>query len=277
MTTATTQFVDVAGGQLEVQRFAGCDAAAPTIVFLHEALGSVSHWRDFPEQLCARIGAAGLVYSRFGHGQSSPLQSGIPRPLDFCMQEARHVLPALLQALQIERPYLVSHSDGGSIALLAAGVVPLLGLTAMAPHLHMEDITVNGIIQASRPREFFVDALAKHHQHPASVFDAWRLTSTAPAFRYWNLEPEMSRITCPTLLIQGLKDEYGSTVHVQRTQDAIRRAHPEVPVTRLDLPETRHVPWREDRETVIEAIRAHFASARSDLLKTPRPPGPAGL
>ncbi len=276
MLSATTHCVPVAGGQIEVQRIASREASAPTIVFLHEALGSIAHWRDFPAALCARTGASGLVYSRFGHGQSSPLQSGIPRPLDFCMQEARHILPALLQALQIERPYLVSHSDGASIALLAAGVLPLLGLTAMAPHLYMEDITVNGIIQASRHRAFFVDALAKYHRNPAGVFDAWWLTSTAPAFRYWNLEPEMSRITCPTLLIQGLKDEYGSTVHVERTQAAIRHAQPNVPVTRLDMPEIRHVPWREDREAVIEAISTHIAYALSIPVRTPRQPVQAG-
>ncbi len=252
------EFVGIAGGQIELRRIPGPRPDAPVIVFLHEALGSVSHWRDFPAQLCARTASAGVVYSRFGHGQSSPLATGIPRPMDFCLVEARQVLPALLSSLGIVRPYLVSHSDGASIALLAAAEIPLAGITAMAPHLHIEDRTVHGIQQAARHRDFFVGALAKHHRQPDRVFDAWHQTSLSPAFRYWNLEPEMSKIGCPTLLIQGIRDEYGSLAHVARTQAAINRAHPEVPVRRLDMASVAHVPWREARDAVITAIGEHL-------------------
>ena len=257
------EFVEIPGGQIELQRIPGSQPDAPVLVFLHEALGCVSHWRDFPAELCAHTGMAGLVYSRFGHGQSSPLTTGIPRPMEFCEVEARQVLPALLSTLGIVRPYLVSHSDGASIALLAAAGIPLTGITAMAPHLHIEDVTVHGIQQAARHRDFFIGALAKYHRHPDRVFDAWHQTSVSPAFRYWNLEPEMSRISCPTLLIQGLRDEYGSLAHVARTQAAINRAHPEVPVRRLDMPAVAHVPWREARDAVIGAIGEHLRAIRS--------------
>ena len=255
------EFVAIPGGQIELRRIPGLRPDSPVIVFLHEALGSVSHWRDFPARLCAQTGTAGLVYSRFGHGQSSPLVGGIPRPMDFCLVEARQVLPVLLAKLGIVRPYLVSHSDGASIALLAAAKIPLAGITAMAPHLHIEDITARGAQQAGRHRDFFVGALAKYHRQPDRVFDAWHQTTLSPAFRYWNLEPEMSDIRCPTLLIQGLRDEYGSLAHVARTQAAINRAHPAIPVRRLDMPGVAHVPWREARDDVIAAIAGHLQAS----------------
>jgi len=251
--------VEVGGARLEVRRIEGAAPRAPTLVFLHEALGSVSVWRDFPQALCRRTGAAGLVYSRQGYGQSDPFDGPPARPLDFHSREAWAVLPGLLRALAIERPYLVGHSDGATIALLAAARLPLLGCTAMAPHVFVEDLTLEGIRAAARQRDTLMPALGRHHRDPAAVFAAWQETWLLPKFRSWSIEAELRDIAAPTLLIQGEDDQYGSLEQLDRIERAIAAGHPDTPVSRHAMPGIAHVPWKEAPQATLEAIAGHLA------------------
>jgi len=243
---------------------------APLIVFLHEGLGSVAMWRDFPERLCHAVGARGLVYSRPGYGRSTPRAPGERWAPDFMHRQAHEVLPALLAALGIgggaggssggpwPAPlWLFGHSDGGSIALLHAArpeaqVAPLAGIVVMAPHIFVEDVSVQSIAKA---REAYAATdlrarLAKYHDDPDSAFRGWNDAWLDPAFRSWNIEAELEGIRCPVLAMQGLADEYG-------TLEQIRGIARRVPGTRLlEIPECGHSPHRDQPATVIDAVRA---------------------
>ncbi|OIR09124.1 2-succinyl-6-hydroxy-2,4-cyclohexadiene-1-carboxylate synthase [mine drainage metagenome] len=205
------------GGRLDVQWLAPQRPGAPTLVFLHEGLGSIRQWRDFPARLVAASGCGGVVYSRLGYGRSDPLT--LPRPFDYLQQEARTALPALLARLEIARPLLVGHSDGGSIALLSAALAPPPGLAAviaMAPHIFVEDITLDGIRQAhaayhaAKPGGLHAGLAKYHGDKTADTFAAWAETWQRPEFRAWNVAAEMQRITVPVLALQGRQDEYAT-------------------------------------------------------------------
>jgi len=259
-------WVEVGGARLEVLRIPGAGPHAPTLVFLHEALGSVSIWRDFPQALCRRTGAAGLVYSRQGHGQSDPFAGSPVRPADFHHREAWIVLPELLRKLAIERPYLVGHSDGATITLLAAARLPLLGCAAMAPHVFIEELTLEGILAAERQLDTLMPALGRHHRDPAAVFAAWRQTWLLPEFRGWNVEAEVREIAVPTLLIQGEDDQYGSLRQLDRIERAIAAGRPGTPVSRRVMAGVAHVPWKEAPQATLDAIAGHLAAC---LERTP--------
>jgi pimeloyl-ACP methyl ester carboxylesterase len=206
----------------------------PLIVFLHEGLGSVSMWRDFPARLCDALCCRGLVYSRPGYGQSTPRGPAEAWDLDFMHRQAHEVLPALLRALDIDaavdRPWLFGHSDGASIALLYAARFPhaLAGAALLAPHILVEDLSLTSIAQA---RQAYADTdlrqrLARHHADPDSAFYGWNDVWLRPAFRHWSIEDEIAAITCPLLAVQGLDDEYG-------TLEQVRGIRLRVPHTRL--------------------------------------------
>ena len=187
---------------------------SPLMVFLHEGLGSLSMWRDFPHRLCQALGWRGLVYSRPGYGQSTPRAANEHWQPDFMHRQAVDVLPALLSALGVDgsqRPvWLFGHSDGGSIALLHAALRPAhtAGLVVLAPHILVEDISVASIEQA-RLAYMNTDVkqrLAKHHSDPDSAFWGWNDVWLSAAFRSWNITGELGSITCPVLAIQGLDD-----------------------------------------------------------------------
>ena len=206
------------------------DSRAPLIVFLHEGLGSVAMWRDFPQTLCDALGARGLMYSRPGYGRSTPRAADERWVIDFMHVEARDVLPALLRALDVNTPpWLFGHSDGGSIALIYASMFPnqVAGVIALAPHLFVEDISVASIAQT---REAYLATplktkLARFHDDVDSAFWGWNDVWLDPAFRAWNIEPLLPRITCPVLAIQGIDDEYGTMAQIDRIADEIGRAH----------------------------------------------------
>ena len=230
-------------------------AGRPLVVFLHEGLGSVSMWRDFPERLCAAAGARGLVYSRPGYGRSSPRAPGEAWAPDFMHRQAFEVLPALLEALGVdaghEPPWLFGHSDGGSIALLHAAHFPdrVAGAVVLAPHIFVEEISIESIAKARVAyRETDLrQRLARHHDDPDSAFGGWNDIWLAPEFRHWNIEAEIGRIRCPLLAIQGLDDEYG-------TLEQIRGIARRLPQTRLlELPDCGHSPHRDQTATVIAA------------------------
>ena len=224
----------------------------PLLVFLHEGLGSRSLWKDFPRELCDAAGCRGLVYSRPGYGQSTPRAHDERWGVDYMHRQAHELLPALLQALHIdEAPWLLGHSDGGSIALLYAARHPeaVAGLVLMAPHLFVEALSVTSIEGA---REAFAhtdlpERLARHHDDVDSAFWGWNRIWLDPAFRSWNIEAGLERIRCPLLAIQGLDDEYGTLEQIHRLQRL-------VPAARLlELPECRHSPYRDQPQRVIAA------------------------
>lgn len=242
-------FIRVCGRSIEYRRIAAA-ADGPTLVFLHEGLGSISQWRDFPERIVEGTGLPALVYARYGHGQSDVLQQ--PHGVDFMHREALDSLPELLRVLGIERPILVGHSDGASIALIYAGSGhPLRGLVAMAPHVFVEDVSIESIAAAKNAFEStdLRHKLARHHRDAARTFYGWNDVWLAPAFRGWNIESFLPAIRCPLLAIQGEDDEYGTMAQV----DAIAR-QAGGPVELLRLARCGHSPQRDRPDDVARAI-----------------------
>lgn len=224
----------------------------PVMVFLHEGLGSVSLWKDFPDQLCARLRMRGLVYSRPGYGKSTPRPAHQHWAPDFMHQQAYEILPKLITRLGIENPWLFGHSDGGSIALLFAAAFPkqVRGAVVAAPHLFVEQISIDSI---RRAREAYLhqglrDRLSRHHDDVDSAFFGWNDAWLSPAFRSWNIEPNVSDIVCPLLALQGEQDEYGSLQQIHRIQQL--RPASEI----VALAECGHSPHRDQPEAVITVV-----------------------
>lgn len=226
---------------------------APLLVFLHEGLGSLAMWKDFPQRLCDALGWRGLVYSRPGYGRSTARAPDERWAADFMHRQADEVLPALLAALQVQGPrWLLGHSDGGSIALLHAAKNPLAGCIVMAPHTMVEDLSVASIAQAREAYETtdLRPRLAKYHDDADSAFWGWNRIWLDPAFRDWAIEDELTTIGCPLLAMQGVNDEYG-------TLEQIRSIARRVPQTQLlEIADCRHSPHRDQPEVVIEAIKS---------------------
>jgi len=256
----TSEFVEIEwrgrAVRIEHVRIAA-EAGAPLIVFLHEGLGSVSMWRDFPAKLCAAAGCRGLVYSRPGYGRSTPREPDERWLNDFMHRQAFEVLPALLQALQVtEPPWLLGHSDGGSIALLHATRYPVAGTLVMAPHIVVEDLSITSIEGARKAYETtdLRQRLARHHDDPDSAFWGWNGIWLDPAFRAWDISEEIATIRSPLLAMQGLDDEYG-------TLEQIRGIARHVPQTRLlEIPHCGHSPHRDQPQAVIDAVTTFIAS-----------------
>jgi pimeloyl-ACP methyl ester carboxylesterase len=245
----------ISGHRIEISLVPGTRTDLPVIVLLHEALGSVAHWKDLPSRLSAATGASVVVYSRQGHGRSSPLTG--PRSIRYLHDEA-DVLPALLDRAGILKPILLGHSDGASIALLYAGAHPddVAGLVLEAPHVFVEDVAVSGVARAtSRYRTTdFRERLARYHDDADSVFQAWSDIWQDPAFGNWNIEAALDAITCPVLLIQGTDDEYGTLEQIER----IRRRLPQAEAT--ILAQCGHTPHRDQPEATLKAIVAFVGS-----------------
>lgn len=217
---------------------------------LHEGLGSVSLWRDFPTVLAETTGAEVFLYSRYGHGGSDALQES--RPVSYIHHEAQVVLPAILEQAGIERPLLLGHSDGASIAILHAGMFPNspVGLILEAPHVFVEDITVSSIAQT---RSLYNETdlpqrLARHHANADALFRGWNNIWLDPSFRDWNIESYLDSIRCPVLVLQGAQDEYGTAKQIEAIQRRIPAA------SALILENCRHAPHREQREATLAAI-----------------------
>jgi pimeloyl-ACP methyl ester carboxylesterase len=244
-----SSLVTVQGRKLEVSRIPGAHNDAPTLVFLHEGLGSVSMWRDFPEKVVQATGCAVLVYSRYGYGGSDVLNE--PRGVDYMHAEALEALPELLEKLAIRDPVLVGHSDGGSIALIYAAARGAKGLVVLAPHVFVEDISVQGIAEAKTAFETtdLPQKLARHHADAAKTFWGWNNIWLHPDFREWNIEQYLPRVRCPVLAIQGFDDEYGTMAQL----DAIAR-QVSGPVELLRLSDCRHSPHRDQPGVVLEAM-----------------------
>lgn len=234
---------------------------SPCLVFLHEGLGSVAMWRDFPHRLCTALGWRGLVYSRPGYGQSTPRPSDEHWQPDFLHQQALEVLPALLKVVGLDDPttplWLFGHSDGGSIALIHAalattvGATPPAGIVVLAPHVMVEDVSVTSI-QAARQAYLDTDLkqrLARYHADPDSAFWGWNDVWLSAAFRSWDIRPILHHITCPVLAIQGLDDEYGTLEQIR----SIRRSVPHTQL--LELPACGHSPHKDQADAVVKAVQ----------------------
>jgi len=244
---------------IEVQWISPERSERPLIIFLHEGLGSISMWRDWPTSVCEALDCRGLVYSRYGYGQSTPRPLDEARGLDYLHVQAHEALPALLNALDLqdEQPILFGHSDGGSIALLYAALFPdsVRAIAVAAPHIFVEDITVEGIRKARDLYQStdFPARLARHHRDGDSVFYSWADIWLTPAFRKWNIEAFLDDIRCPVLAMQGVDDEYG-------TLEQIRGIQRRVPGTRLlEIPSCGHSPHRDQPQVVINALRDFLA------------------
>ena len=229
------------------------------MVFLHEGLGSLAMWKDFPQTLCNALGCRGLVYSRPGYGQSTPRAVDEVWGPDFMHRQALEVLPALLSALHIDTKkqtlWLFGHSDGASIALLYAAHFPaqVQGVVLLAPHINVEDIAVQSITQ-TRTAYLATDLrqrLAKYHDDPDSAFWGWNRIWLDPAFKAWSIEADLSRITCPVLAVQGRDDEYGTMQQLDGLQHAVPQAE------LLKLPVCGHSPHRDQAASLIANV-SHF-------------------
>jgi pimeloyl-ACP methyl ester carboxylesterase len=244
-------FITAAGHRLDTRWIGPRGGSGPVLVFLHEGLGSIELWRDFPDRIAEKTGCAAFVYSRHGYGRSDPLKES--RPPDYLHFEALKVLPAVLDECRITDPVLIGHSDGASIALLlaGAGLVPVRGAVVMAPHVFVEDITIAGIekAKAAWAEGGLARALARYHDDAEGAFRGWNEAWLAPEFRAWNIEEYLPGIRCPLLAIQGVDDEYATLDQI----DAIER-QVSGPFERLDLPDCRHTPWRDQPDVVANAI-----------------------
>jgi pimeloyl-ACP methyl ester carboxylesterase len=251
-TEAAHGTVAAAGKRLEAIAFGPPPGSAPTIVILHEGLGCVALWRDFPQKLAAASGWRVFVYSRAGYGQSDPVE--LPRPLDYMSREARRSLPEVLDAIGFQRGILLGHSDGASIAAIHAGErldERVEGLVLMAPHVFTEALGLASIAEA---KEAYASGdlrakLAKYHAHVDSAFCGWNGAWLDPGFKAWNIESSIERWRVPALLIQGADDQYGTIAQI-RAIEAWARA----PVTSLILEDCRHSPQFDRPQATLEAI-----------------------
>lgn len=220
------------------------------LVLLHEGLGSLSMWRDFPHVLATKTGHPVLAFSRYGHGRSSELEE--PRPPYYMHHEALTVLPEVFTELGIQKPFLIGHSDGASIAILhAGGGHPVTGLVLMAPHVFVEDLTIDSIAAARDRFEKggLAKRLARYHDHPETMFRGWNDIWLSPEFHAWNIEASVKACNAPILLIQGRHDPYGTLAQI----DSIER-HASAPIDKLLFSDCGHSPHVERSAGTLAAI-----------------------
>ncbi|NNE82569.1 MAG: alpha/beta hydrolase [Alphaproteobacteria bacterium] len=245
------EHVDVAGHRLEYYWTRPRLAGETALIFLHEGLGSAGLWRDFPARVAAATGHPALVYSRYGYGGSDMLAE--PRGVDYMHHEALEVLPALRDALGIDDPILIGHSDGASIALIHAGAGrwPVRALVLEAAHVFVEDISITGIEAAKMAYETtdLPRKLARHHADTDKTFFGWNSIWLDPAFRSWNIESVLPTVDCPTLVIQGADDEYGTLAQVTTIGEQVAGA-----VETRVLDACGHSPHRDQPEQTLDAI-----------------------
>lgn len=235
----------------------GSECLSP-LVFLHEGLGSADLWRAFPDRVRQACSArAMLVYSRRGHGRSPIVVE--PRTADYMHREADVELPALLAAFGIDRPVLIGHSDGASIALLYAGAhCGVESVVVMAPHVFVEPEGLDGVSAARRAFETtdMAERMARHHLDATSTFRGWNDAWLSDAFRSWNIEDRLPAITAPVLAIQGTADQYGTIAQIDAIEARVAGAF-----RRLVLPDVGHAPHAEAADETLAAIAAHVGSA----------------
>lgn len=252
-----TGFLEIAGQSLEYRTIGPRPGDAPTIVMLHEGLGSVGLWGDFPDKLAAATGAGIFVYSRAGYGQSSPVK--LPRPLSYMHDEARDILPELLTAIDFKRGLLLGHSDGASIATIYAGSIQdhrIRGLILIAPHFFVEDVSIQSIAEAKTAyaQTDLRAKLARWHKDPDNAFRGWNDAWLDPKFREWDITQELAYIRVPILIVQGEGDQYGTVKQIE-----IAREECYCPVEVALLAGAKHSPQREAPDAALKAV-SEFAN-----------------
>jgi pimeloyl-ACP methyl ester carboxylesterase len=251
-TLSDSGFLDVGGQQLEYRMIGPRPDRAPTIMMLHEGLGCVGMWNDFPDKLAAATGAGIFVHSRAGYGQSSPVK--LPRPLTYMHEEARETLPQLLSAIGFQRGLLLGHSDGASIATLYAGSIQdhrVRGLILIAPHFFVEDISIKSIAEAKTAyaQTDLRGKLGRWHKDADNAFRGWNDAWLDPEFREWDITIELAYIRVPILIVQGEDDQYGTVKQI-----AVAQQECYCPVEVALIPGARHSPQKETPDTTLKAV-----------------------
>lgn len=250
--------ISVSGGPIDAEFLVAAKGSPdPMLVLLHEGLGSIGLWRSFPADVSAACGGlATLTYSRHGYGRSGPPE--LPRPVTYMHHEAEVVLPEVLSAFRVERPILIGHSDGASIALLyAAAGNDVAGLVLIAPHVFVEDLTVAAIeasLVAYKTTELRMK-LARHHDDVDAAFLGWNDIWLSAAFRGWNIEDCLASITCPILLIQSEADPYGTTAQLDAIETGVQG-----PTIRVLVSTPGHSPHLEAPSETINAVACFIGS-----------------
>ena len=255
---APTGFLRINASDLEYRMIGPQPADAPTIVMLHEGLGSAGLWGDFPEKLQAATGAGVLVYSRAGYGASTPVK--LPRPIDYMHIEALDVLPKLLDIIGFQRGLLCGHSDGASIAAIYAGAHQdhrVQGVVMIAPHFVVEDISVRSIAEIKQAYETtdLKAKLARWHKDVDNAFYGWNGAWLDPRFRTWDISEYLAYIRVPVAILQGVDDQYGTMRQVE-----IAQAECYCPVDVIIVPGAGHSPHREAPGPTLQAV-TEFATA----------------
>lgn len=260
MTRDEAGFISLGGRRLAIRRIGDWGPDDAVLVFLHEGLGSISMWRDFPEALARRTGLSALVYDRLGYGRSDPARQ--PWSPDFLEVEARDVLPALLAATGVHHPLLVGHSDGGTIALMFAAAFPAspLACVTLAAHVVLEPRTIEGIealAERWRVDSDFRRRLSRHHEAADDLVRAWLEVWLGHAPRGWGMLDDLARITCPILAIQGELDEHGTLAQIDAITTRVSG-----PAEAAILPDCGHVPHLEQQEEVLAAMADFIGSLK---------------
>jgi pimeloyl-ACP methyl ester carboxylesterase len=245
-------FATAAGRRLAYEWLGEAGAGKPTLVFLHEGLGSIRQWRDFPASVAAATGCRALIYDRYGYGQSDVLAEP-RRTVRFMHDEALTALPQFLESLQIERPLLIGHSDGASIALIHAGANhPVRGVVAMAPHVFIEPLCLTSIANAAHAFENtdLADKLGRYHRDARKTFYGWADVWLDLEFKGWDIRDDyLPQIRCPVLAMQGYEDEYGTMAQLDELARRVK-----APCELIKLNDCGHAPFREQPERTLEAV-----------------------
>jgi pimeloyl-ACP methyl ester carboxylesterase len=244
--------LDIAGARLEYRRWGPSPSVAPTIVLLHEGLGCLGLWGEFPARLAAATGAGVFAYSRAGYGASSPVD--LPRPLTYMHHEALEVLPRVLTAIGFRRGILAGHSDGASIATIYAGGVQdhrVRGVSLIAPHFFTED---SGVAEIARAKVAYQSGdlktkLARWHSNVDNAFRGWNEAWLDPEFRKWDIREYLAYIRVPVQIVQGAQDQYGTMRQIE-----VAEAECYCPVDVTLLPGVRHAPHRDAPDATLAAM-----------------------
>jgi pimeloyl-ACP methyl ester carboxylesterase len=247
-------YVRAAGRSLAHEWIGEARGGGPALVLLHEGLGSIRQWRDFPEKLAAATGCRALVYDRYGYGQSDVLAEP-RRTVRFMHDEALTALPEIISSLNLENPILVGHSDGASIALIYAGAGhPVRGVVAMAPHVFIEPVCLSSIRTATEAFENtdLAQKLGRYHRDARKTFYGWADVWLDPEFKGWDIRGDyLPGVRCPVLAIQGHDDEYGTMAQLDEIGRRVRG-----PCDLLKLENCGHSPFRDQPDAVICAVSA---------------------
>ncbi|HVA35230.1 MAG TPA: alpha/beta hydrolase [Stellaceae bacterium] len=250
-------FVEINGHRIEYADIAARRDGAPTLILLHEGLGSLAMWRDFPVRLAHATGCRTVTYSRWGYGRSDRFPG--PRDPRYMHREALDELPALRAALAIDDPVLVGHSDGASIALIHTGSRrwKVRGLILEAPHVFVEDVSIAGIEEAKHAYESddLKRRLARYHADVEGVFRGWNDIWLSAVFRDWNIEEYLPGVNCPVLAIQGIDDQYGTVAQVNAVARGVKGSF-----EKLLLEDCMHAPHRDQEADSLAAMAGFLAA-----------------